>query len=154
MARKVPPQKPNEPIATAPSAPAKAEIHALDLPKGAMIAFRKTSGGNVTEFFLYPDGRISFNVPDQAKERYEHPSRKLNDAQINQLRHLLDQANFYRATSSSGKPSGDKIAYEISARVHTKANAIELFDGSIPDALKPLVEELNGLMPKTEPSKA
>ena len=52
------------------------------------------------------------------------------------------------ANRASAKPSGDEIAYEISARVHTKANAIELFDGSIPDALKPLVDELSALLPK------
>jgi len=150
MSRKVPPQKPNETSTLTPTAPAKTETHALELPNGAMIAFRKTSGGNVTEFFLYPTGRISFNVPDHAKEMYAHPSRTLNDAQINHLRHLLDQANFYRAASAQGKPSSDKTAYEISARVHDKANAIELFDGNIPVALKPLVEELSALLPREE----
>ena len=124
------------------------EQQALELPKGAMIAFRKTSSGNVTEFFLYPDGRISFNVPDFFKEAYAHPSRKLNDGQINHLRHLLDRVNFYRAPATQGKASTDGIAYVISASVGSKSNRIELFDGSIPDALKPLVKELSALLPK------
>ncbi len=149
MSRKVPKQEPSESKTTAASAPPeKMASRVLELPKGAMIAFRKTSGGNALEFYLYPDGRISFNTPDFSKEAYAHPSRKLNDAQINHLRHLLDQTNFYRAASAQGKPSGDGFAYEISARVGNKSNAIELFEESIPDALKPLVEELNALLPK------
>ena len=131
-----------------PPPPEKIEKRALFLPKGALIAFRKSGPSGAMEFFLYPDGRVSFNVPDVSKKAYAHPARKLNDAQINRLRHLLDQVNFYRAPATQGEPSTDGIAYEISARGGIKSNAIELFDGSIPDALKPLVEQLNALMPK------
>lgn len=148
MARKVPPQKPTAPPVTVPPAPEKAGTPLLELPKGAMIAYRKAIGGKAMEFFLYPDGRISFNVPDEAKERYAHPSRMLNDGQINQLRHLLEHSNFYHAQSSPGKPKSDSAVHTISARVGSKANEIELVDGSIPDALKPLVDELVALLPK------
>ncbi|MBI3913156.1 MAG: hypothetical protein HY327_03000 [Chloroflexi bacterium] len=144
--------EPNNIEAASPSAPppppAKTAKHALFLPKGALIAFRKSGPAGAIEFFLYPDGRISFNVPDVSKKAYAHPARKLNDAQINRLRHLLDQVNFYRAPATQGNASADGVAYEISARGGSKSNAIELFDGSIPDALKPLVEQLNALMPQ------
>ncbi len=131
-----------------PPPPEKIEKRALFLPKGALIAFRKSSRAGVVEFYLYADGRISFNVPDNSKAAYERVARKLNDAQINRLRHLLDQVNFYRAPATQGKSSADGSAYEISARVGNKSNAIELFDESIPDTLKPLAEELDALLPK------
>ncbi|MBI3538544.1 MAG: hypothetical protein HY070_13430 [Chloroflexi bacterium] len=141
------PNSERDPNALSPPPPEKIK-RALFLPKGALIAFRKTRGANALEFYLYPDGRISFNTPDYSTEAYERVSRKLNDAQINRLRHLLDQVNFYRAQSAQSKPRGENIAYEISARVGNKSNTIELFDGSIPAALKPLIEQLNALMPK------
>ena len=147
MSRKVPPQKPTEaPVTTAPQPAQQAQAHALELPRGAMIAFRRSSGGAMTEFYLYPDGRISFNTPDFSDKAYAHPERKLADGQIAHLRHLLEQTNFYRAESAQGKAEG--VTYAISARVGNKSNTVELSDRKIQDTLKPLMEELEKLLPK------
>ena len=122
----------------------------LQLPKGALIAFRKSGGAPVRtrEIVLYPDGRVSFGGPDVAKEAYAHVPRKMNDAQIARLRKTLDHANFFRMSSAQGDPPPDAFAYEIIARTGNRVNSVAVFDGGIPNALTPLIQQLGALMPK------
>ncbi len=122
----------------------------LQLPKGALIAFRKSGGAlaSTREIVLYPDGRVSFGGPDLGKEMYAHVPRKMNDAQIARLRKSLDHANFFRMSSAQGDPPPDAFAYEISARAGNRVNSVTVFDGAISDALKPLIDQLSALMPK------
>ena len=139
-----PPEAPREPSA------GSAKREPLQLPKGALIAFRKSGGapGSTREIVLYPDGRVSFGGPDVAKEMYAHVPRKMNDAQIARLRKTLDHANFLRMQSAEGIPPPDAFAYEIVARAGNRVNSVAVFDGSIPDALIPLIQQLGALMPK------
>ena len=127
-----------------------AKSEPLQLPKGALIAFRKSGGvpASTREIVLYPDGRVSFGGPDVAKEMYSHVPRKMNDAQIARLRKTLDHANFLRLSSAQGTPPPDAFAYEIVARAGNRVNSVAVFDGAIPDALTPLVQQLSALMPK------
>jgi len=122
----------------------------LQLPKGALIAFRKRGGSPIStrEVVLYPDGRVSFGGPDVSKEAYAHVPRKMNDAQIARLRKTLEHVNFFRMTSAPGDPPTDAFAYEIIARAGNRVNSVQVFDGSIPDALTPLIQQLSALMPK------
>jgi hypothetical protein len=122
----------------------------LQLPKGALIAFRKRGGSPLSarEVVLYPDGRVSFGGPDVAKEAYEHVPRKMNDAQIARLRKTLEHVNFFRMSSAQGEPPPDAFAYEIIARAGNRVNSVQVYDGSIPDALQPLIQQLSALMPK------
>lgn len=122
----------------------------LQLPKGALIAFRKSGGApaSAREIVLYPDGRVSFGGPDLGKEMYAHVPRKMNDAQIARLRKTLEHANFFRMSSAQGDPPPDASAYEIVARAGNRVNSVTVFDGAIPDTLTPLLQQLSALMPK------
>ncbi|MCI0478881.1 MAG: hypothetical protein L0Y55_21775 [Anaerolineales bacterium] len=128
--------------------PAKPEP--LQLPKGALIAFRKRGDApaSTREIVLYPDGRVSFGGPDLGKEMYAHVPRKMNDAQIARLRKTLEHANFFRMSSAQGEPPPDAFTYEIVARAGNRVNSVAVFDGAIPDALAPLIQQLSALMPK------
>ncbi len=130
--------------------PAPPKLGRLALPKGVLIAFRKSGGAKFSsrEIVVYPDGRVSFGGPDVSKEAYAHVARKLNDAQIARLRRTLDQVGFFRMQPAQGDQLPDAFAYEIVARLGARSNYVEVFDGSIPDTLTPLIQQLSALMPK------
>jgi hypothetical protein len=131
-------------------APPKIETLRVQLPLGAFIAFRKSGGLKFSsrEIVLYPDGRVSFGGADLSKEVYARATRQLNNAQIFDLRKLLDRAGFFRLQSATGNQPPDSYAYEIVARLGNRSNFVEVFDGGIPDALKSLIDKLSVLMPK------
>ena len=139
-------------LETPPAKPAVPKIETLrvQLPLGAFIAFRKSGGLKFSsrEIVLYPDGRVSFGGADLSKEVYARATRQLNNGQIFDLRKLLDRANFFRLPSATGNQPPDSYAYEIVARLGSRSNFVEVFDGGIPDALKPLIDKLSALMPK------
>jgi hypothetical protein len=122
----------------------------LDLPNGAMIAFRKSGGLRFTSHsvYVYPDGRVSIDQANVPKDAHARLPRKFTDAQIKNLQHTLDKINFYRLPASQGKQNPDAYAYEIAARVGKKSNSIEVFAGSVPESIAPLVEQLSALLPK------
>ena len=130
--------------------PVESKIQRLELPRGAFIAFRKSGGLKFSsrEIVIYPDGRVSYGGADTSTDWKSRAVRKMNDAQITTLRKTLDRTNFFRAQSSQGKHGGDAIAYEIIVRLGSRSNAIELFSGTIPESLSPLVEQLNKLVPE------
>ncbi len=144
------PVSPDEPAANQAQPPAPPKLERLQLPLGAFMAFRKSGGAPFSsrEIVIYPDGRVSYGGPDLSKEVYARVGRKLNDAQIARLRKMLNQAGFFRLASVQGKPPADAYAYEIVARLSNRSNLIQVFDGNIPTALEPLVQQLNALMPK------
>lgn len=133
----VPEQKPTEP---------------LGLPKGAFIAFRKSGGlkFSTSEMLLYPDGHITYGGAELSRDARTRSSRRLNDAQIMRLRRLLDQSGFFGMKPAEASQSPDTFAYEVAARVGSKHNAIELFTGTIPEAMQALIEQLEKLLPTDE----
>ena len=137
----------------APPVPAPSASDTLELPKGAMLAYRKSGGLRFSshEIVVYPDGRVTYEGGDTAKTALESRARrKMTDAQVVRMRKLLDQANFWRMDAVAGTQSPDSFAYEIVARIGSKHNRVELVDGSIPDALQPLVDQLNKMLPSSE----
>jgi hypothetical protein len=76
--------------------------------------------------------------------------RRLNDAQIMRLRKLLDNSGFFGLKPAATTQSPDTYAYELSARVGAKHNAVEMFTGTIPASLQPLIEQLEKLLPQDE----
>ena len=72
----------------------------------------------------------------------------MNDAQIARLRKTLEHVNFFRMSSAQGDQPPDAFAYEIIARAGNRVNSVQVYDGSIPDALMPLIQQLSALMPK------
>ncbi len=142
------PENKNTKIGT--NEPAVSKNEELVLPKGALIAFRKSGGLKFSsrEIIIYPDGRISYSDVDLSQEARQHSARKLNDGQIARLRRTLEQSNFFRTASSEAKQPPDGFAYEVIARTGNRVNRVEVFDGGIPDALTPLIQQLSGLLPK------
>lgn len=124
----------------------------LQLPKGALLALRQSGGHNFSsrEIVIYPDGHVAYGGGDTTLKAYERGARKLNDGQVVGLRRSLDRVSFWRMPATVGKQNPDAFAYEITARVGSKANSIEVFDGSIPESLKPLLDQLRKLMPSDE----
>ncbi len=130
--------------------PVSPKAEPLQLPLGAFIAYRKSGGLKFSsrEIVVYPDGRVSYGGPDLSKEVYARAGRKLNDGQIARLRKMLDQVSFFRMQSAQGNQPPDSFAYEIVARLGSRSNYVQVFDGSTPDALTPLIQQLSTLMPK------
>lgn len=145
------PEPPETPAAAADSAapPAPAEHEPLRVPRGAFLVLRKSGGlkFSTREVVVFPDGRISFDARGVPQKEYNRLRRVLNDAQVLGLRKLLDQANFWK-TESVGAQNPDAFAYEVAARLGQRANSIEVFDGSIPERIKPLLERLEKLLPE------
>ncbi len=130
--------------------PASPPVEPLQLPHGAFIAYRISSGSKASshEIVVYPDGRVSVGGPDVAKQVYARATRKLNDGQIARLRKLLDQVSFFRMPTTQTSPAPDARSHEIVARIGSRANHVQVFEGSIPDTLAPLLQQLSALMPK------
>lgn len=144
------------PPAGAPPPPEQASEEPLRLPRGAFLALRKSGGLHFTSrtVVLYPDGRVAYDLRAVPQKEYNRLRRVLNDGQIQSLRKLLDQTGFWRA-ETTGKQNPDAYAYEVAARLGQRANAIELYDGSVPDRLSPLLERLAALLPSdAEPAEA
>jgi hypothetical protein len=93
----------------------------LQLPKGALIAFRKSGGLKFSsrEIVIYPDGRVSYGGTDLPKQASTPP--KLGDAQIAELRQMLDQSGFLRLLLAGGQQPPDSYAYEIVAQIDAKS---------------------------------
>ena len=71
----------------------------------------------------------------------------MNDGQMASLRRLLDQTGFWKETGG-GEQNPDTFAYEINARIGQRTNQVQVFDGSIDDRLKPLLDQLTKLLPE------
>jgi hypothetical protein len=119
----------------------------LRLPKGAFLAFRKSGGLHFSSraVVIYPDGRVAFDARGVPQKEYNRLRRAFNDGQMLSLRKLLDQTNFWK-TESAGQQNPDAFAYEIAARIGQRANEVEVFDGSVPENLTPLLERLTPLL--------
>lgn len=137
--------------AEAPRASANAAAGApLQLPKGALLAFRQSGGAptRTREIVIYPDGRISFGGPDVSKEAYARVPRQLNDAQIARIRKMLAHANFFRLESPTGETTPATSTYEIAARAGNRTHALTLLADAVPEPLAPLIQQLSAWMPK------
>lgn len=121
----------------------------LRLPRGAFVGLRKSGGLMFTssEVVVYPDGRVAYDARGVPQKEYTRLRRVLNDGQTLSLRKLLDRTNFWQA-ESGGDQNPDGYAYEIAARLGQRSNEIEVFDGSLPESLQPLVERLSKLLPQ------
>ena len=137
----------SKPAPTSHQKPARPKIERLQLPKGALIAFRKSGGLKFSsrEIVIYPDGRVSYGGTDLPKQA--SAPQKLGEAQIAELRRMLDQSGFFRLVLAGGQQPPDSYAYEIVAQIDAKSNYVEVFDGKIPESLMPLIQRLARLLP-------
>ena len=137
----------SKPAPTSHQKPARPKIERLQLPKGGWIAFRRSGGLKFSsrEIVIYPDGHESYagtDLPKPAKT-----PQKLGEAQIAELRRMLDQSDFSRLLLAGGEQPPDSYAYEIVAQIDAKSNYVEVFDGKIPESLMPLIQQLVKLLP-------
>ena len=126
---------------------ARPKIEPLQLPKGALIAFRKSGGLKFSscEIAVYPDGRITRS--GTALPQPAGAPQKLDAAQIAELRRLFEQVGFMRLKSAGGPQPPDSYALETAAQIDGKSNYVEVFDGKIPAGLAPLIQHLAKLLP-------
>lgn len=135
--------------ATEPPIQPEPKHEPLHLARGAFIALRKSGGLSFSsrEVVVYPDGRVAYDARGVSQKDYNRLPRGLNDGQVHSLRKLLDHVNFWHA-ETTGEQNPDAYAYEITARLGQRSNSIQVFDGSIPENLKPLLERLTPLLPR------
>lgn len=129
--------------------PGETESKPLELPRGALVAMRVSGGIRFTtqEMVIYPDGRVTAGAGDTAKVAYHRAQRSMADAYVVKLRKLLDQSGFYTAKPGESQPSPDGYAYEITSRIGSKHNHIEVYTGTMPGGIQSLVDYLMKWMP-------
>lgn len=150
------PQEATHPSRRKRAAPAESEEQ-LSLPKGALVVMRKSGGLSFSSrtVTVRTDGRIVRSVEaglesDAAGRRAasrKQPAR-LTKQQLSQLRITLAQSGLGQASERIGRGAQppDAYAYEIVGRVGRKVQSAEVFDGSIPEAMQPLIRELNSYL--------
>lgn len=150
------PREATHPSRRKQAAPAEPEAR-LSLPKGALVVMRKSGGLSFSSrtVTVRTDGRIVRSVEaglesDAASRRAasrKQPAR-LTKQQLSQLRITLAQSGLGQASERIGRGAQppDAYAYEIVGRVGRKVQSAEVFDGSIPEAMQPLIRELNSYL--------
>jgi hypothetical protein len=63
-----------------------------------------------------------------------------------ELYRALDSIDFSQITSTTGRQNPDAFAYEIAVRTGRATRRVEVFDGSIPEPLVPLIRLLRQFM--------
>jgi hypothetical protein len=111
----------------------------LALPRGAFLIVRKSGGLRFTssETAVFSSGKVT---RDGAAKK-----ERLSAKQVARLRSLLAKSDLPAAVAAGGRHNPDGYAYEIVARIGRKVHSAEVFDGSVPEALKPLLAEVGKL---------
>jgi len=126
--------------------PPPAEDDVLVLPVGALVAMRRSGGllFTVREVVIYPDGRLATNTVGGGAG-HARGTRVLDAAHMATLRHILGGIDFALLHAApQGHPHPDGYAYEIAVRPGGTP-PLEVFAGTIPPALAPLLKLLNDL---------
>ncbi|MGB8647029.1 MAG: hypothetical protein WCF84_17465 [Anaerolineae bacterium] len=120
----------------------------LDLPKGAFVAMRKSGGlkFSTRTLVVYTDGHALYTAGPGSTSVSQSAAVELSEMQLARLRRTLAAIDFAKLPPRAGRASPDGFVYEITAHV-LKSYYCEAWDGSIPQALKPLIEQLRRLMP-------
>jgi hypothetical protein len=143
--------KVNQPPAPADplSPPEPGPADTLRLPRGALVAMRRSGGLKFRsrEVVVYRDGRVNYDDGESGPRTVW----TLGDAEMAELRRTLDQANLAKLPTA-GRQNPDAFAYEIVARPSRRVYSAEAFLGSIPAALAPLIEQLNRIAGIEAPS--
>jgi hypothetical protein len=123
-----------------------------ELPEGAIIAMRRSGGLRFTtkRVVIYQDGRVVMEGSLTPGESRRPRPRKLRDKELAELYRALEHANFSALPHISGLQSPDAYAYEIVARDGDTTHSVEVFEGSIPEQLKPLIQVLSTYMKGSE----
>jgi hypothetical protein len=122
----------------------------LQLPRGAFIAFRQSGSlrFSTREVIVYNDGRVIFRQRGKPAEATN--TQRISREAVAELQDMLDQSGFFDLPASIGRPSPDGHAYEILARARRTTRQVETFTGSVPAALRPMIQQLQKLMQANE----
>lgn len=134
-----------------PARESSAPDDSLALPRGALVALRKSGGlaFSSQELVVYRTGRVTQRGSGVGRASYERTSQQLDAEQIDELTLLLKQANFPRFPAAT-RHSPDTLVTEIIARVGRRVKAAELAPGGAPDGLVPLMRWLGALLAQDE----
>lgn len=115
------------------------------LPSGALIGMRQSGGLRFKsiEVVVYEDGRVGWSRIGTGEDR-SSGERTLTRPKLAELRVLVEAAGAVKPSRRRAKQPPDALAYELLFPKRT----IEAFGGAIPDALAPLIEVLQKLVPK------
>jgi hypothetical protein len=98
------------------------------------------------EIVVYRNGKLVYRqLAPAAREPTTH-TQHIPLSELVELHHLLKRIDFSKLPTV-GRQNPDALAYEIVARVGRAVKVVEVFEGSIPEALAPLIRELRRLMP-------
>lgn len=132
-----------------------AEDQPLKLPKGAFVILRKSGGLRFTstETAVFRDGRVTREAVGAAETPQElTASPRLSRRQVRELRTALTGSGLPALSAQpSGRHNPDGYAYEIVARVGRKVYAAEVFDGSMPASIQPVIAALSGIGAARDP---
>lgn len=118
------------------------------MPDGALVAMRKSGGLRFTSrtVVVYANGQVATDDAVQPGSAGPAQARKLADADLAALYRALNGANFPQLPATSGRQNPDAFAYELAARAGSAAYSVEVFDGSVPAQLTPLIHLLTDYM--------
>ncbi len=141
--------KVNPPAAPAPATPAPVSADTLRLPRSALVAMRRSGGFKFRsrEVVVYRDGRVNYDDGESGARTVW----TLSDAELAELRSALDQAAWGKLPAA-GRQNPDAFAYELVARPTRRVYSAEVFQGSIPASLAPLIQQLNRVAGMEGPS--
>jgi len=130
-------------------APEPGPADMLRLPRGGLVAMRRSGGFKFRsrEVVVYSDGRVNYDNGESGPRTVW----TMSDTELTALHSRLDQADLANLPAA-GHQNPDAFAYEIVARPARRVYAAEVFQGSIPASLAPLIAQLNRLAGMDEPS--
>lgn len=127
-----------------PATSAPSDEERLGLPRGGLVAFRKSGGLRFTSrgFVVYRSGWV---IPlEGTAGRPRHMTAEALEA----LEAMLLRSGMSRKHHQKTRGTRDGYAYEITARYGGRTRYAEAEDGAIPDELRRLIEVLQRLMPR------
>ena len=126
---------------------------ALTLPKGAIVSMCVSGGLRFSSrtVTVHRDGQITQSSTTFVRGLSKGAPSRLSNDELSNLKIIVSQAGLdapVPPTIGTPRQQPDAYAYEIVARVGTKQTSVEVFDGSVPERIKPLIRELSRLMAK------
>ncbi len=120
----------------------------MELPEGALVALCKSGGLRFSTRTLIIYGNGEGLYTSNRGKGLESIPLDLTETQQLRLRRTISRIDFAALPKGPGRTSPDAYVYEIAVRTLGQTFSIEAWDGSVPPALKPLLVELQRLMPQ------
>ena len=121
---------------------------ALTLPGGALVAMRKSGGllFRSWEVVVSDEGRVETSALGGGRPARTAAGPALGATELASLRRAVERIAVERLPARAAqRPDG--FIYEIAARTRGGLRVVEVADSHVPEALKPLIRQLNTLLP-------